>query len=284
MTQSSPFPAPPTGGTSILPLHGSRAYAPSSVLVRARLGEDVTAPRARAAVAFFAETCDAARASRGAETRWWTTPIEVCVETAADAALLSLADAETALADLEAAGLLIPAERGHRIEADALCECPALSHLDLGAARERLRGQGQLVAPATALLREIARLADERGTASTTIPRLLDAVLYGRTRITQALSVLERVGLVERRDLANRMVRLQLLGGAAPATPPGLPPANRGLSPISGGRMRLPVNAPLEISGEPVHLVPGVVPELELGPDGRYFLWLGPVRIGPYEG
>ncbi len=206
------------------------------------------------------------------------------MEPAADAALLSLIDAETALADLEAAGLLIPAERGHRIEPDALCECPALSHLDLGAARERLRGQGQLVAPATALLRELARLADERGTANTTIPRLLDAVFYGRTRLTQALSILERVGLVERRDLANRMVRLQLLGGAAPVTPLGPSPANKGLSSSSGGRMRLPVNAHLEIAGEPVHLAPGIVPELELGPDGRYYLWLGPVRIGPYDG
>lgn len=244
----------------------------------------MTAPRTRAAVAFFAEICDSARAARGAESRWWTSPYEVSVEPAADAALLSLADAETALADLEAAGLLIPAERGHRIDADALCECPALSYFDLGAARERLRGQGQLVAPATALLREIVRLADERGTASTTISRLLDAVLYGRTRLTQALSILERVGVVERRDLANRMVRLHLLGGAALPAPPAPSARNTGLSPISHGRMRLPVNAPLEIGGEAIHLAPGIVPELELGPDGRYYLWLGPVRIGPYDG
>ncbi len=170
LSQSSPSPAPPPGGTGILRLHGSRVYASSSILVRARLGDDAAAPRIRAAVALFAEICDSARAERGAESLWWTSPVEVCVESSADAALLSLTEAETAFTDLVAAGLLMPAERGYRIEADALCECPALSHFDLGAARERLRGQSQLAGPATVLLREIARLADERGTASTTIP------------------------------------------------------------------------------------------------------------------
>lgn len=285
VSQPVPFPAPPDRAASVLPLHGRRVYAPNSVLVRARLGEGVTAQRTRAVIALFAEVCDSARASRGAEARWWTAPVEIGVERVADGALLSLDEAEAALADLEAVGLLAPVERGHRIEADALCECPALLHLDFEAARERLRGQGQVVGPATALLREIVRLADDQGAVSTTVPRLLDAVLYGRTRLTQALSTLERVGLVERRDLPNRMVRLQLLDGAAPMAPPVSRPDSQAASlPSKGGRMRLPVNAPLQIGGEWVHVAPGIVPELELGPDGRYYLWLGPVRIGPYNG
>lgn len=285
VSQPSPFPTPPDRGTSVLPLHGSRAYAPNSVLVRARLGEGATAQRTRAAIAFFAEVCDSARASRGAEARWWTAPVEIGVDWVADGALLSLDEAEAALADLEAAGLLAPAERGHRIEADALCECPALWHLDLAAARERLHGHGQLVGPTTALLREVVRLADDQGAVSTTIPRLVDAVLYGRTRLTQALAVLARLGLVERRDLPNRMLRLQLLDGAAPVLPPVSRAGNRAASlPSNGARMQLPVNAPLQIAGEWVHVAPGIIPELELGSDGRYYLWLGPVRIGPYEG
>ena len=48
--------------------------------------------------------------------------------------------------------------------------------------------------------------------------------------------------------------------------------------------MRLPVNAPLQIGGEWVQVAPGIVPELELGADGRYYVWFGPVRVGPYEG
>jgi hypothetical protein len=48
--------------------------------------------------------------------------------------------------------------------------------------------------------------------------------------------------------------------------------------------MRLPTNVPLQIGGVEVDLVPGIVPELELGSDGRYYVWLGPVRLGPYDG
>ncbi len=95
--------------------------------------------------------------------------------------------------------------------------------------------------------------------------------------------MLVRAGLVERRDLPNRMVRLQLVDGVTPTAPPRPLTGNTGPSPNLGGRMRLPVNAPLQIGGERLDLAPGIVPELELGPDGRYYLWLGPVRIGPYD-
>lgn len=255
------------------------------MLVRARLGEEIDPERARAAFAFFAEICDAARIAEGAESRWWTVAVDVEVGEVAGSALLSLEEAEGALEDLEAGGVLVPVERGCRIEADVLCECPALARFDLEAARGRIREHGQLVGPATALLREVVRLADADGAVRTTIPRLVDEALYGRTRITQALSILCDVGLVARTDLPNRMVRLQLRGGAdarvSPA-PPAVPPGK--LSSARGSRMRLPTNAPLQIGGEPLEVPPGIVPELELGPDGRYYLWLGPVRIGPYDG
>lgn len=273
----------------MLPLHGGRTHAPSSVLVRARLGDGVDAERARAAVAFLSELCDRARTASDAEARWWTEPVEVSAEAIAREAVLPLGEAETAQADLEAAGLLRPAERGMRVDADVLCECPVLERLDLAAALGRIRAGGQLVAPSTALLRELVRLADGRGAVDTTFARLLEAVLYGRTRITQALAVLESAGIAARTDLPNRMLRIQLLDGS-PAAPagaarrsPSAAPAPPKPASAAGSRMRLPVNAPLQIGGEDLQLAPGIVPELELGADGRFYLWLGPVRVGPYD-
>lgn len=292
---SRPSPSPPSTSRSaaVLPLHGGRRMAPSSVLVRARLGEELEAGRVRSALALFAEVCDAARAAADEDARWWTTPVEVRLGRLADDALLSLDEAEAALAALEEARLLAPAERGHRIDADALCECPALGVVELGAARARLRREGELVGPATALLREVVRCADAEGVATTTLPRLAEAVLYGRTRVTQSLALLERLALVERSDLPNRTVRLRLLDGSAvpaasaPERTASARPARRtgaSAAPAAGARMRLPTNVPLQIGGEPLVLAPGIVPELELGADGRYYLWLGPVRLGPYDG
>ena len=266
----------------MLPLHGGRSFAPSSVLVRARLGEELAAGRLRAAIALFAEVCDTARVANGAESRWWTTPVVLRLGRAADDALLSMDEAEAALADLEEARLLIPTERGHRIDADAQCECPALDVFDFDAAKSALRREGDLVAPATALLREIVRMADDEGVASMTIPRLLESVLYGRTRVTQSLAVLERAGVVERTDLPNRMVRLRLV--EEPTRAPSPPSRSTAPAAAAGGRMRLPTNVPLQIAGETLQLAPGIVPELELGTDGRYYLWLGPMRLGPYDG
>lgn len=255
------------------------------MLVRARLGDGLDAGRVRAAVAFFAEVCDNARTIHGPEARWWTLPVQIRVEEAAHSATLSLVEAEAALADLESAQLLLAAERGYRIEADALCEGPALEGFDMDAARARLRERNQLVGPATAVLREIVRAADREGTLHTTIPRLLNATLYGRTRLTQALSVLVQAHLLERSDLPNRMVRLQLIPGPAPARAPA-PETPRPAPPrvaARSTRMRLPTNVPIEIGGEALDVIPGIVPELELAADGRYYLWLGPVRVGPYD-
>ncbi|HYW08240.1 MAG TPA: hypothetical protein VE913_14855 [Longimicrobium sp.] len=263
----------------MLPLHGGRLLAPSSVLVRARLGEELEAGRVRAALSLLAEVCDAAKLSVGADARWWTVPVEIRVGRMADDALLTLSEAETALEDLTVAQLLTPAERGYRIEADALCECPAFAIVDMDAAKTRIRRAGELVGPTTALLREITRIADENGVAATTMPRLVEAVLYGRTRVTQSLAVLERLALVERSDPPNRTVRLRLLDGSpAPSEKPraSAPPAP------ASTRMRLPTGVPLQVGGEPLVLAPGIIPELELGADG-YYLWLGPVRLGPYQ-
>lgn len=289
LTPAPRFPAPPQRSAGVLPLHGGRTHAPSSVLVRARLGEEADAARARAAVAFLGELSDAARAA-SAEPRWWTEGVEVGVEEVAGRALLSLPEAEAALLDLESAGVLLPAERGVRVDADVLCECPVLERFDLEGARLRIRERGELVAPATALLRELVRLADGAGVVHTTFPRLLESVLYGRTRLTQALGVLEEVRVAARTDLPNRMLRIQLRDGASapapsPAAPRGAGAAKTPPRPARapGGRMPLPTGAPLQIGGEELRLLPGMVPELELGEDGRYYLWLGPVRVGPYD-
>lgn len=241
------------------------------------------AARVRAAVALFGEVCDDARRRHGSEERWWTQPIEVQVGSWAAGAALSLVEAETASEDLQAAQLVRVTERGVAVDVDALCECPALEIFDWERARGRLEDGGQLVGPTTALLREIVRLADARGVLNTTFARLLEATLYGRTRVTQSLSVLQEAGLVERSDLANRMLRLELLANHAPAprraaAPAGHPAPHTGDS----GRIRLPTNAPLQIGGQPLELAPGMVPELELAADGQYYLWIGPVRIGPY--
>jgi hypothetical protein len=285
VTASSSFPSPPERAASILPLRGSRTHAPSSVLVRARLADGLEADRVRAAVALFAEVCDETRSERGVETRWWSQPVDVRVGAAAAAASLPLGEAEAAFADLVQAGLLTAVERGHLIEADALCECPALDCFDWDVAKSELRQQGRLVGPAIAVLREVLHAADQDGVLTTTIPRLLDATLYGRTRLTQALGLLEHSGMIHRGDLPNRMVRLQLVAERDRSRSPTSPPS-RATPPAPSShraRMRLPTNAPLEIAGEPIEVAPGIVPELELGPDGRYYLWLGPVRVGPYE-
>jgi hypothetical protein len=240
------------------------------------------AGRVRAALSFFAEVCDSAKLSAGADARWWTVPVELRVGRMADDALLTLDEAETALDDLTAALLLTPAERGYRIEPDALCECPAFAIVDMDAAKARIHRASELVGPATALLREITRIADDEGVAATTMPRLVEAVLYGRTRVTQSLAVLERLALVERSDLPNRTVRLRLLDGT-PSPAPSVERRPSAPSAPASTRMRLPTGVPLQVGGEPLALAPGIVPELELGADG-YYLWLGPVRLGPYQG
>jgi hypothetical protein len=104
--------------------------------------------------------------------------------------------------------------------------------------------------------------------------------------VTQALGVLVELGLVNRVDLPSRMVRLELLDASKPATSPPSPrtPTRRAPGAAATGRMQLPTNVPLQIGGVEVKLVPGIVPELELGLDGRYYVWLGPVRLGPYDG
>lgn len=273
---SSALPA----GSRVLPLHGGRAYAPSSVLARARLGDELGAARIRAAVAYLAEVGDRARAAAEGEGRWWTEPVDVDGTLVAARACLPLEDAEQARDDLTAAGLLVPAERGVRMDADVLCECPALLRFNWEGACERLRDGATLVAPTLALLREVVRLADAGGVVRTTLPRLQDAVLYGRTRLTQSLARLESAAFVERRDLPNRTVQLQLRQGAASPPPPvSRPPF---AAPPRAGRMRLPTQAPIQIGGETLELLPGVVPELEMAEDGQFYLWIGPVRLGPY--
>lgn len=59
--------------------------------------------RVRAALSLFAEVCDTAKVSAGADARWWTLPVELRVGRMADDALLTLDETETALVDLEAA-------------------------------------------------------------------------------------------------------------------------------------------------------------------------------------
>lgn len=289
MTRSSASRTRPVRSAAVVPLRGSVAYAASSLLVRARLRGDMGEARTRAAVAFFAEACDLAREKHGAESRWWTMPTGLQVERVAEGALLGLADAELALRDLEDAGLLVSAEQGHRIDAEALCECVALASFDLAAARRRILEQGRYPGPATAVLRELLRLADAAGIARVTIPRLIDASLYGRTRLSQSLAALESAGLLDRSDLPSRMVQFRLLDPSALAALPPAPPQRSTREPsvapgVAGVRMRLPTGVPLEIGGVPLEVSPGIVPELERASDGRYYLWLGPVRIGPYEG
>jgi len=267
----------------VVPLRGNRLLAPNSVFVRARLGDEVADADARAGVALFSAACEHARAVHGPESRWWAQTVSFRVPDLAAACLLPLPEAEGAFDALLAARLLSDAERGWLLDADVLAECPCLVWFDLDAASARVREEGRLAGPAIATLRELVRLADAEGALATTIPQLLESVLYGRTRLTQALAALERLSLVTRRDAPNRMVRLQLrTAGPAPSAVPQVLPAGSTVMAPAGQRMQLPTNAPLQIGGQPVELIPGVQPELEVGADGLFYVWLGPVRLGPY--
>lgn len=288
----SPNAVSTASSARVVPLHGARSHAPSSLLVRARLPETLVAERIRAAVALLAEVCDGARRAAVSDAgRWWTAAMYVEPAAVAADAPMTLTEAEAALADLETARLLVPLERGHRIDADVLCECPALLRFDLDVALARVRREPRRVAASVALLREVVRLADAEGAAQTTLPRLQHAVLYGRTRLTQSIGQLEALDLLRRADLPNRMVRLQLLdperSSSTLPTPAASPSPSASVSPgssRSAGRMRLPAGMPLQIGGQTLEVLPGMIPELERGDDGRYYLWLGPVRIGPYDG
>jgi hypothetical protein len=277
-------PSLPERAATVVPLRGNRLLAPNSLFVRARMGDGTQTPEARAGVAFFSAACDRARAVHGAESRWWAQPLSFRVADIASDALLPLPEAEAAFDILRSARLLSDAERGLLVDADVLAECPSLAWFDFDQASACLRAEGRLAAPAVATLREIVRLADAEGMLATTIPHLLESLLYGRTRLTQALGVLERLGWLVRRDAPNRMVHLHLrfAGASSTAEVRGSSPGSPRVEP-RGKRMRLPTNASLQVGGEVLELIPGVHPELEIGADGRYYVWLGPVRLGPYD-
>jgi DNA-binding transcriptional ArsR family regulator len=192
---------------------------------------------------------------------------------------LSRAEVSEGIRVLQETGALAVREDRFRLDSDLYCSLPALAAVDWEAVREAVgAGRGRM-APALALLRELARLSRRAGDGAgewlqPAVQELVEETLYGRTAVTQALGELLTSGLVakaeqpSRRGLRVRLTRRAFggaaAGGAAPerrAEPGTTSPGGVSVE-IGGAVVGVPAGSRLELPS-------GMNYRLEIAPDGR---------------
>lgn len=246
------------------------------MLIQSALGASAERSVVRAAVAAVNAVCERARALGGPERFWWETAVSVGpAEIAADMGILA-SEAEAGMAMLRDAGVLRPDGEGEgsvRVDPDVLCDQPLLAAVNWSGVRARIGSEGRL-GPALATLREVARLGSARGPealVATNLAELVDATLYGRSAVSQALQDLERLSLLEKggqptqRGLRLRVSRVAL--GQVPE------PGRRQADP-SGAGAALPTPGPaagfvLQLGGATLDVPSGAQVTVERDPTGR---------------
>jgi hypothetical protein len=256
----------------VVPLFGRDDRVPSPVLVRAAVGRLDGAERdaVRAAEGVAAALGELVR--REARGRW-----EQAVAAAESELMLrsglSHAEVTAGLALLEAAGVAARGGAGVHLDPAVVGELPCLARLDWEQVRTVLHRQATRLAPALAVLREVARTSTLAGTepewTETALPALTATLGYGRTVVSQALSALETGALIER--AATRRLRLRIAAGAL-GTPRTAQPETGAAAP--GASAAAPETM---LGGHPLRLPPGTPIELRHRADGGSELAMGPL-------
>jgi hypothetical protein len=223
-------------------------------------------------------------------------PAELVRRTGAPAA-----EVEEALVLLHDVGCLVSVESGRerrlRLSEALFEDQPAPARLHWQAARQRLERAGASLAPALAVLREIAaatgaRIGPDGGPpVEISLPRLMDAALFRRTAVSRALADLERSGLIGRAPRAGREHSCRLLPAAfSPAEP--LPEPLDSSPPLSFPAAPPPSHSPvlpdatmqavvsLRFGGSEVRLRDGLACDVHLGADGVPVLEIRPLPPG----
>lgn len=208
------------------------------------------------------------------------------------AALRLLTDSHV-VASVFAAG-----QRRLRLSQEVFEEYPALAQVDGGSVRRQLDMSGASVAPALAVLRELAIASGgHRDTArpgpwiEVSLAGLSEATLFKRTAVSRALADLDKAGLVERATRSGRQHSYRLLpsvfGGQVEPVPgpaAGVPASDPIPSPRSTAPNPVAIPAPgpgvvIEIGGARLWIGPGIECGVELDPNGAPVLRVG--RAGP---
>lgn len=269
---ATPFHRPREPG-SVLPIRGGRDHVPGTALVQGALGASPPREAVRAALAVVFAVAERARRDTGGERFWWETAVRVsAAEVAAEMGILA-SEARDGMELLRDAGVVRDggAGEGVQLDPDVLCEQPLLAAIDWPGVRTRLEGERR-IGPALAVLRELGRLGSARGAdapVATHLPELVDATLYGRSAVAQALQDLERAGLVERAGArGGRGARLRITrralgeGAGAPAAPardrdedaarpPLAAPATGFVLEVGGASLEVPPGARVSVESDP---------------------------------
>ncbi|HEX6069332.1 MAG TPA: hypothetical protein VFZ18_05895 [Longimicrobiaceae bacterium] len=257
----------------MLPFRGGEGRVPSPVLVREVLQRGgVSGGPLRAGIAV------AAAASEAEEVR----PLPAGAGGAAELVRrtgLSGAEVAEGTRVLQEVGALAVREDRYRLDPDLYCSLPALAAVEWEAVREAVgKGKGRM-APALALLRELARLSrradgGEGEWLQPGVRELVEDTMYGRTAVTQALGDLLAAGLVAKADQPSRHgLRVRLTGRVfGRADPPGAAPAKAaGADAASGGGVSVEIGGAVVAvpAGSRLELPSGMNYRLEIAPDGR---------------
>lgn len=190
---------------------------------------------------------------------------------------LTAAEVTASIRVLRETGLLTERQDRFWLDPDLYCTLPALGEMDWAGARRGIERVGGRLAPALALLRELARQSrrKEDGGAEWLQPvmqELVDDMVYGRTAATQALKDLAQAGLVVKADLpARRGLRIRLAAQAfdGEAVSGETTPARaveswgQGIAvQIGGATIGVPAGTRLDLPA-------GMNYRLEIAPDGR---------------
>jgi hypothetical protein len=266
---------------------------PGSVLVRGALDGQLDAAVVRAAVAACSWIAEQARLTGASGRFWWEAALAVPAARMAAEMGLGPSEAEAGLRALEEARVLLrdPEDR-FRVSPDVLCEHPVLASIGWAAVRAAVRRQGGRLGPAIAVLREIARLGPaDRADAGVVLAltELVDATLYGKSAVSQALADLEASALIRRLPSpGRRALHLGLtpavVGQSAPAETSAAPAES---TPRTG--FTVPQGVPIRLGGAAsmpapeglvVEVGAGVRIRVERDDDGQEVCRIGPLVIG----
>jgi len=268
---------------------------PGSVLVRGALGDGHDPGAIRAAVGVCFWVMERARSVEHGGRLWWQRAVAVPASRIAAEMGVGAAEVVGGLAALGAAEVLVPGDHDRMcLQAEVLCEHPALAAIQWGAVRKAIRAHGGRLGPALAVLREVVRLGpSERrgGGAVLRLTELVEATLYGRSAVSQALAELEVVGMLERLESGGRRA-LHLGPGrsAFEANISSAVPDRVGPHASGNAGLTVPAGTPLRFAGAPalpapdgliVEIGDGVRIRVEKDADGQDVCRVGPLVIGP---
>jgi DNA-binding IclR family transcriptional regulator len=208
-------------GPIVLPVRVGRDLVPSPTLVRSALQAETDARRevVRAGLGVVTGLAELWREQADAREPRLDASLDASVAVLADRTGLPVSEVRAGVSALKRAGLVHEADGDRlRLEPDVMAQLPVLARVEWESVRARVNSLGAHVAPALALVRELARGSSTDGEwQGALLPELCEATLYSRSHVSKALSVLERARIVERDGSARGL--LLRLGSASSESP-----------------------------------------------------------------